>query len=132
MTPYGLQTEQRTEPLGLGEARPRLSWKLGSVGDWLFGQVAGIGRTAGSVAYRALLPRPRPGGNLTWARAEQETARGTVACGWSLADGQITVIGTVPPGCTALLEMPTPGPAIRLTSGRFTYTAAFFPTEVNS
>ena len=26
--PYGLQTEQRHEPLGLGEPRPRLSWKL--------------------------------------------------------------------------------------------------------
>ena len=30
MTPYGLQTEQRTEPLGLDEPRPRLSWKLRS------------------------------------------------------------------------------------------------------
>jgi Bacterial alpha-L-rhamnosidase concanavalin-like domain len=30
MTPYGLSTEQRTEPLGLGEPLPRLSWKLGS------------------------------------------------------------------------------------------------------
>ena len=30
MTPYALTTEQRTEPLGLGETRPRLSWKLRS------------------------------------------------------------------------------------------------------
>jgi alpha-L-rhamnosidase len=30
MTPYGLTTEQRTEPLGLDEPRPRLSWKLRS------------------------------------------------------------------------------------------------------
>ena len=30
MTPYGLQTEQRTEPLGVDEQRPRLSWKLRS------------------------------------------------------------------------------------------------------
>ena len=28
MTPYGLTTEQRSEPLGLDETRPRLSWKL--------------------------------------------------------------------------------------------------------
>ena len=86
-------------------------YSLGSVGDWLFGRVAGIDQTAGSVAYRELLLRPLPGSRLTWARAEQETARGRVACGWSLADGQITVTATVPPGSTAVLEIPTPDPA---------------------
>lgn len=30
MTPYALTTEQRTTPLGLDVARPRLSWKLRS------------------------------------------------------------------------------------------------------
>ncbi len=30
MTPYALTTEQRSEPLGLDETRPRLSWKLRS------------------------------------------------------------------------------------------------------
>jgi alpha-L-rhamnosidase len=125
-------------------------YSLGSVGDWLYGHVAGIDQTAGSVAYRELLLRPRPGGRLTWARAEQETARGRVACGWSIADGRITVTATVPPGSTAVLEIPTDDPAsvregdapaadrpgvlgvvpsatgatLRLASGRFTVSAA--------
>ncbi|MET8421810.1 family 78 glycoside hydrolase catalytic domain [Streptomyces sp. NPDC005134] len=86
-------------------------YSLGSVGDWLFGRVAGIDQTPGSVAYGELLLRPLPGGRLTWARAEQETARGRVACGWSLADGLITVTATVPPGATAVLEIPTPDPS---------------------
>jgi len=30
LDPYGLETEQRHEPLGIGELRPRLSWKLAS------------------------------------------------------------------------------------------------------
>ncbi|MEO6089231.1 MAG: alpha-L-rhamnosidase C-terminal domain-containing protein, partial [Umezawaea sp.] len=83
-------------------------YSLGSIGDWLYGRVAGIDQTPDSVAYRELLLRPLPGGRLTWARAEQETARGRVACGWSLADGRITVTATVPPGSTVLLEIPTP------------------------
>jgi alpha-L-rhamnosidase len=125
-------------------------YSLGSVGDWLFGRVAGIDQTAGSVGYRELLLRPLPGGRLTWARAEQETVRGQVACGWSIADGRITVTVTVPPGSTAVLEIPTPDPGgvyegsavaadqlgvlgveasaagatLRLTSGRYTFTAA--------
>ena len=86
-------------------------YSLGSVGDWLFGRVAGIDQAPGSVAYRELLLRPLPGGGLTWARAEQETARGRVACGWSVADGVVTVTATVPPGCTALLAVPTADPA---------------------
>ncbi|MEV0775961.1 family 78 glycoside hydrolase catalytic domain [Streptomyces sp. NPDC050428] len=86
-------------------------YSLGSVGDWLFGRVAGIDQTPGSVAYRELLLRPLPGGRLTWARAEQETARGRAECGWALADGRLTITATVPPGATALLEVPTPDPA---------------------
>ena len=85
-------------------------YSLGSVGDWLYGRVAGIDQTPGSVAYRELLLRPTPGERLTWARAQQETVRGAVACGWSIADGRITVNVTVPPGSTAVLEIPTPEP----------------------
>ncbi|MFJ4844465.1 MULTISPECIES: family 78 glycoside hydrolase catalytic domain [unclassified Streptomyces] len=85
-------------------------YSLGSVGDWLFGRVAGIDQAPSSVAYGELLLRPLPGGRLTWARAEQETARGFVACGWHLADGLLTVTCTVPPGATATLHMPTSDP----------------------
>src|SRR2546430_8808455 len=85
-------------------------YSLGSVGDWLYGRVAGIDQTPNSVAYQELLLRPLPGGTLTWARAEQETARGRVHCGWSIAGGLITVTATVPPGRTAVLEIPTPDP----------------------
>jgi alpha-L-rhamnosidase len=117
-------------------------YSLGSVGDWLFGRVAGIDQTAASVAYRELLLRPLPGGTLTWARAEQETARGHVACGWSLTGDTVTVTAVVPPGGTARLEVPTTDPdniqvanhdgvldqtgaTIRLTSGHHVVTASF-------
>src|SRR5215510_12805417 len=92
-------------------------YSFGSVGDWLFGRVAGIDQTRSSVAYRELLLRPLPGGRLTWARAEQQTARGHVACGWSISEGRITVTATVPPGSTAVLEVPTADPDGVLESG---------------
>ncbi|MDG4825294.1 family 78 glycoside hydrolase catalytic domain [Asanoa sp. WMMD1127] len=125
-------------------------YSLGSVGDWLFGRVAGIDQTPGSVGYRELWLRPTPGGRLHWARAQQETVRGTVACGWSVKDGRITVTVAVPPGSSALLEIPTSdaagvkeggrpaaaqpgvdtvqpsatGVTVRLASGRYTFSAA--------
>ena len=120
-------------------------YSLGSIGDWLYGHVAGIDQAPGSVAYRELILRPTPGGRLTWARAEQETARGLVACGWSRDGDELTVTVVVPPGSTAVLEIPTPDPgsvragdapvtaepcargaAVRLTSGRFTFTATSY------
>lgn len=113
-------------------------YSLGSVGDWLFGRVAGIDQTPSSVAYAEFLLRPLPGGTLTWARAEQETARGRVACGWSLDGDRITVTADVPPGTTAVLEVPTTdsasiasehgtqtGTTLRLTSGHHVVTATF-------
>jgi alpha-L-rhamnosidase len=103
-------------------------YSLGSVGDWLYGRVAGIDQAPNSVAYRELLLRPLPGGTLTWARAEQETPRGRVACGWSISEGEITVTATVPPGCTALLEIPGAEP-VRLPSGHHTVSAAAPDTE---
>jgi alpha-L-rhamnosidase len=85
-------------------------YSLGSVGDWLYGRVAGIDQTPRSVAYRELLLRPLPGGRLTYARAEQETARGRVACGWSRERGRLTVTVSVPPGSSAVLLVPTSDP----------------------
>ena len=113
MIPYALTSEHRVEPLGLGEPRPRLSSKPGS-------DRRGAART-----------------------------RGLVACGWSIIDDRLTVTVAVPPGSTAVLEIPTADPGgvreddapaagrpgvlgvepsaagatLRLTSGRFTFTA---------
>jgi hypothetical protein len=81
-------------------------YSLGSVRDWLYGHVAGIDQAPDSVAYREIVLRPRPGGNLTWAHAEQET--GKVACGWHLGNGLVTVTVTVPLGSTATVHIPTP------------------------
>ncbi|GIF57440.1 alpha-L-rhamnosidase [Asanoa iriomotensis] len=130
-------------------------YSLGSVGDWLYGRVAGIDQTSTSVGYRELLLRPLPGGRLSWARAQQETVRGTVACGWSTRNGRITVTVAVPPGSTAILEIPTSDPAtvkeggrpaadqpgvrtvqpsaagvaVQLASGRYTFSAAYQGAE---
>jgi alpha-L-rhamnosidase len=92
-------------------------YALGSVGDWLYGRVAGIDQQPGSVAYRQLLLRPTPGGRLDWARAWQETPRGRVECGWRLDGDRIGVDVQVPPGTTALLHLPTRDPASVRESG---------------
>ncbi|GAB1510602.1 alpha-L-rhamnosidase [Actinophytocola sp. KF-1] len=85
-------------------------YALGSVGEWLYRGVAGLDQAPGSVGYRDLLIRPRPG-PLTRAGARYESVRGTVATGWSIEDGRFTLAVTVPPGATATVHVPTADPS---------------------
>ncbi|MDQ3788566.1 MAG: alpha-L-rhamnosidase, partial [Actinomycetota bacterium] len=85
-------------------------YALGSVGEWLYRGIAGLGQAPGSVGYRDLLIRPRPG-HLTSASARYESVRGTVATDWAIADGRLTLAVTVPPGATATVHVPTADPS---------------------
>jgi alpha-L-rhamnosidase len=85
-------------------------YSLGSVGDWLYGGVAGIDQHPDSVAYEHLLLRPAVGGTLSWARARQETPRGEVVSAWSLRPDELSLEVAVPPGARATLHIPTGDP----------------------
>ncbi|GII56004.1 alpha-L-rhamnosidase [Planotetraspora thailandica] len=86
-------------------------YSLGSIGEWLFGGVAGINQQPDSIAYRRLLLRPAIGGKLTWAQARQETPLGAVTCGWSIHSEvqteEVRIEVAVPPGAEATLHIPT-------------------------
>jgi alpha-L-rhamnosidase len=98
---------------------------LGSVGDFLYRHVAGIGPAA--PGYRTLLVAPQPGGGLTSASGTYRTPYGTAGCSWSVSAGQLTLDVTVPANVTATVVVPTsrPGsitaPAQAVPSGTATY-----------
>ncbi len=54
-----------------GEMTSFNHYALGAVADWIHRTVAGL--APAEPGYRRLLIRPRPGGGLTWARAEHDT-----------------------------------------------------------
>jgi alpha-L-rhamnosidase len=82
-------------------------YSLGSVGEWLYGGVAGIDQAADSVGFRDLVIQPRPGGRLTWAEGAYDTPAGRVFTRWEVADGTFTLEVVVPPGATATVHVPT-------------------------
>jgi alpha-L-rhamnosidase len=94
-------------------------YSLGSVGAWLYRDVAGIGLDPDETAagYRRAVIRPRPGGGLTHARATYRSMHGTYASAWRIEDGTFHLDVTVPPGATATVFVPTPDPAALLESG---------------
>jgi alpha-L-rhamnosidase len=68
-------------------------------------------RTIGGLApatpgYEKMLVRPRPGGGLTHAATSHATPRGRAAVQWQLDGADLTVVATVPEGCSAVLDLP--------------------------
>jgi alpha-L-rhamnosidase len=98
---------------------------LGSVGDFLYRHVAGIGPAA--PGYRTLLVSPQPGGGLTSATGTYRTPYGTAESSWSLSGDRLALDITIPANVTATVVVPTsqPGsvraPTEAVPSGSATY-----------
>jgi alpha-L-rhamnosidase len=77
---------------------------LGSVGDFLYREVGGLGPA--SPGYQSLLIAPKPGGGLTSARSTLDTPYGAATSDWSVSGSTLTLRVTVPPGTSATVRMP--------------------------
>ncbi len=93
-------------------------YSLGSVGEWLYRSVAGIGQSDTSVAFADLDIRPVPGGKVTSAAAHYESVRGRIESEWHVAGGSFHLTVLVPPGVTATIVIPTRDAAKVLESDR--------------
>jgi alpha-L-rhamnosidase len=79
-------------------------YSLGSVGEWLYRYVAGI--DLGEPGYRRIVIRPRPGGSLTYARAEYDSVRGRISSSWKIEDDRFVLEVLIPPNTTATVHVP--------------------------
>lgn len=79
-------------------------YSLGSVGEWLYRYVAGIG--LGTPGYGRIVIRPRPGGGLTHARGEYDSVRGRISSAWKIEDDRFVLEVTIPPNTTATVHVP--------------------------
>ncbi|GGV73606.1 rhamnosidase [Streptomyces griseoloalbus] len=93
-------------------------YAYGSVGEWMYTNIAGI--SAARPGYREIVIRPRPGGDVTSARARFTSPYGPVTTQWRGRSGDFTLSCTVPPNTTAEVWIPTDAP------GAVTHTDATF------
>ncbi|HEX7014956.1 MAG TPA: glycoside hydrolase family 78 protein [Cyclobacteriaceae bacterium] len=82
-------------------------YSYGAIGDWMYRTIAGINPDSDAPGYKRVVIAPQPGGDLSYANASIETLYGTVASGWSIKDGMITVDVTIPPNTTATVTLPS-------------------------
>ncbi|MHB1035131.1 MAG: glycoside hydrolase family 78 protein [Pirellulales bacterium] len=81
-------------------------WAFGAVGEWMWRHVAGLNPDDAQPGWKHFVVAPRPGGGVTWAKAEYRSIRGAIACNWRIAAGRITLEVSVPPNTTATVFVP--------------------------
>ena len=86
-------------------------WAFGAVGEWMWRHLGGLNPDEAHPGWKHFTLAPRPGGGVTWAKAEYQSIRGRIACDWQIAGGKLRLRATVPPNTTATLCLPTGDPA---------------------
>jgi len=102
-------------------------YSFGSVGEWMYENVAGI--VYDESADERIVIRPRPGGALTRARASYDSIRGEIESEWTLEGGMFDLAVTVPVNTDAVVYLPgevqeTDGASILREEGGFTVLSA--------
>ena len=92
-------------------------YSKGAVCEWLFGEMCGI-NVDGENKFRIA---PKPGGSLTYARAEYQSVYGKVACGWQKTGKGYTYAITIPSNCTAEIVLPN-GQTHTVGAGEYSFT----------
>ncbi|MFD6995570.1 alpha-L-rhamnosidase [Streptomyces mirabilis] len=83
-------------------------YAYGSVGEWMYTNIAGI--SAGRPGYREIVIRPRPGGDVTSCRATFTSGYGPVSTRWRQRSGEFVLSCAVPPNTTAEVWVPGEDP----------------------
>ncbi|MGW3665187.1 alpha-L-rhamnosidase [Streptomyces sp. NPDC005141] len=83
-------------------------YAYGSVGEWMYANIAGI--SPGRPGYREIVVRPRPGGDVTSARATFTSVYGPISTRWQQRSGAFVLTCAVPANTTAEVWIPATGP----------------------
>jgi alpha-L-rhamnosidase len=96
-------------------------YAYGSVGEWLYGSVAGLGLDERGPGFSRIVFRPQPGGGLTRARASLMTVYGLASIEWKIEGGKLLVEVVVPHNASACVILPGSEPA-EVGSGRYAFS----------
>ena len=93
-------------------------YSLGSCGEWLYANVAGIDADPAEPGYKKIVIRPKPGGTMTSARAKLRSIRGPISSSWRKYDGGFVLETAIPTNTTAVVHVPAPDAASVKESGQ--------------
>ncbi|MFJ6700274.1 alpha-L-rhamnosidase [Streptomyces sp. NPDC091272] len=79
-------------------------YAYGSVGEWMYANIAGI--APAEPGFRKVLVRPRPGGGVTRAQGRYDSVHGPISTSWSTEGGAFRLTVSVPANTTAEVWIP--------------------------
>jgi len=82
-------------------------WAFGAVGEWIWRNVAGLNPDEAQPGWKHFVVAAKPGGGVTWAKAEYQSIRGKIAMNWRLEGTKLSLRLTVPPNASATVYVPT-------------------------
>jgi alpha-L-rhamnosidase len=82
-------------------------YSLGSVGDWMYSAIAGIGVDPSMPGYKRIIIRPQPGGGITAAHGDYMSMHGLITTDWKITGGVFMLDLTIPANTTAQVYIPT-------------------------
>lgn len=94
-------------------------YTYGTVDDWMFRYIGGLGQNG--TGYRKLVIHPQPDASLTWASRSFETENGRAAVSWHRKSGRFTLTADIPCNCTAVITLPD-GTVRETGSGHYTFS----------
>ena len=103
-------------------ARSHIHNCYNGIGAWFYQAIGGIRPDENYPGYRRVIIAPQTPEGITWAKTSKETPYGTVVVDWEIKDNQMHLQLTVPPGSTAVLELPEHTPEYTLNGKRFRYS----------
>ena len=83
--------------------------ELGAIGEWMYDAIGGIALDPAAPAGRHVLVRPRPGGQLTSARASFASLYGPIETAWALEGRVFQLSVALPVGSSATVWLPQDG-----------------------
>ena len=83
--------------------------RLGSVGEWVWRNLAGIKPDEDFPGYKHFFIQPRPGRDLAWVKARYDSIRGPIVSEWKMANGRFELHVGVPANTTATVYLPAKG-----------------------
>lgn len=81
-------------------------YAFGSVGRWMYEVIGGIAPEAENPGYKRTIIRPRPGGKITYAKAEYKSLYGRISTDWSIKNDKFQLTTAIPVNTTALVYIP--------------------------
>ncbi len=79
---------------------------FGDISAWFYKALAGINIDPEQPGFKNIIIRPRPVGDLTWARAEHKSMYGTIRSSWRKKSDRFTLDVTIPANTTATVYIP--------------------------